>query len=403
MPSAELAHWLQRLESFHPAAIELGLARVRQVALRLGCAALDCPVVTVAGTNGKGSTVAVLEQIAVRAGLRVGTYTSPHLLTYNERVRLQGEPVADQRLIAAFVAIDRARQGTALTYFEFSTLAALSIFAGQSLDLAVLEVGLGGRLDAVNLLDPDIAIITSISLDHESWLGSNREQIGREKAGILRPGIAVLIADQEPPRSVLAYSAALGCRPWYFSAAAAAADWPSSLCPENIAAAWECSRQLGFAPSAGALRTLLKSLQLPGRLQHLRCGEQRILLDVGHNPAATQRLAQHLRDGGECHRVALFAALADKDIHAMIRSCQGLFAGWYVTALPGVARANAVSALSAALSAAGEQLLGSGARPDSLLDEALQALPGRGQLVVFGSFYTVAAVLPRLQELRRAA
>ena len=211
---SSLEQWLQWQETLHPVSIDLGLERVARVADRLQCRSPACIVVSVAGTNGKGSSVAMLEAILLRTGYRVGCYTSPHLFRYNERLRLQGEEIADAALCEAFARVDQARGADTLTYFEFGTLAALDIMARETLDIAVLEVGLGGRLDAVNVVDADVALITSIGIDHSEWLGMDRESIAREKAGIMRASRPVICGDTDPPDSLLAGARRLGapCR-----------------------------------------------------------------------------------------------------------------------------------------------------------------------------------------------
>lgn len=397
MPARSLADWLSHLETLHPENIELGLERVGAVAARLGLDKPEPTVVTVAGTNGKGSTTALLEAMATAAGKRVGVYTSPHLLRYNERVRIDGCPVKDEALLDAFEIVEAARGTTPLTYFEFGTLAALAVFAAHPLDLLVLEVGLGGRLDAVNIVDPDIAIITSISLDHERWLGSDREAIGAEKAGILRPGVPAFIADSDPPGTVLSALERLDCRAEFYRATEVAAFPDSPLRPENIFAAVGAARSLGFGPAPEALAALLRDLVVPGRLQRVHHDGIAVTLDVAHNPAAVQNLVSWLGREPPCTRVALFSALSDKDIHAMIQPCRGVFEHWYVAGLPGVARALAVEELAGAIERAGLPLA---AACGSVADAwaRIRAEQPRAAVVVFGSFYTVAGFMELLGE-----
>ena len=264
MPHLDLAAWLERLETFHPADIELGLDRVSAVAASLDCLGLPGTVVTVAGTNGKGSTVAALESLALLAGKRVASYTSPHLLSYNERVRIDSVAVTDATLVDAFERVEAARAGVPLTYFEFGTLAALLIFKQAAVELVILEVGLGGRLDAVNIIDPDLAIITSISRDHQSWLGEDREAIGREKAGILRPGIPVVIADPDPPQSVLESLRALHCASHFHDPGLAARFPDCPLRRENLCAAWRAADILNFAPALAVAAEAFEAIDLAG-------------------------------------------------------------------------------------------------------------------------------------------
>jgi dihydrofolate synthase/folylpolyglutamate synthase len=397
MPSRSLGEWLAYLETLHPSNIELGLDRVSAVAERLSITQPGPAIVTVAGTNGKGSTSALLEAIALDAGMRVGVYTSPHLLHYNERVRVNGDAVADDVLIGVFETVEENRGNVPLTYFEYGTLAALLVFMRQPLDLLILEVGLGGRLDAVNIIDPDVAVITSISLDHESWLGCDRESIGREKAGILRPGIRAVIADPEPPASVLEELEALDCRCEFYQPGTMPDLPASSLREENIYAALAAARILGIEPAAAGLRALLTRLVLPGRLQQLQHQGIEVVLDVAHNPAAVENLVAWLEGHVARPRVALFAALSDKDIHAMIRACSGVFDYWYVADLPGVARALDAHVLAEAVTDAGLPLAAACTGVEDAWRCAGSEQPG-AVVVVFGSFYTVAGFMKLLGE-----
>lgn len=396
MPTDNLAAWLQRLESLHPKEIELGLKRVSQVASRLGCLSMACPVVTIAGTNGKGSTVAALQAFALAADVRVGSFTSPHLLRYNERICIDGKTVSDESIIEAFEAIEAARGNISLTYFEFGTLAALLIFAAEKLDLVLLEVGLGGRLDAVNIIDPQLAIITSISLDHQSWLGETREEIAFEKAGILRPGIPVIVADPEPASSLLACIEQLTCQASFVDPILLSVIGPGPLREENIAAAWQAAEILGFAPALAELPGMAAQLCLPGRRQVLRVKGITMVLDVAHNEAAVSNLASGLGARGKKSRMALLGALSDKDIHAMIRSCYERFDGWYVTDLPGVDRAMPATQLATVLRSQGEQVKDECSSPEVALERALDEMEEGSTLVAFGSFHTVAGLLPLL-------
>jgi len=403
MSAAGLADWLERLESLHPAEIELGLERVAEVAARLDCLHMPCPVITVAGTNGKGSTVSALECLARASGLAVGSYTSPHILRYNERVRLDGEAVSDELLIDAFVRVEAARQAVSLTYFEFGTLAALVIFKDLAPDLVILEVGLGGRLDAVNIVDPDVAVITSISVDHEAWLGSDREVIALEKAGILRPGVPAVIAEEAPPRSLLARVAELECPLRSYDPALASRFANLPLRADNLAAAWSAADLLGFAPDPDSARERLETLVVPGRLQTLEVDGRRLVVDVSHNPAAVENLVKWLDTNipGPCY--ALFAVLSDKDIHAIIRSCRERFSGWFLTELPGVGRAMPAAKVARVLEeyrCASVQLCSD---PAAALATALAETSSTDTLVVFGSFYTVGGVLSSLGDERSKA
>lgn len=397
MPKRSLDEWLAHIESLHPENIELGLERVGQVASRLGLREPRPTTIVIAGTNGKGSTSTLLEAMALAAGKTVGVYTSPHLIHYNERVRVNGTPVSDQTLVAAFEAIAAARGDTALTYFEYGTLAALRVFDSLELDLLVLEVGLGGRLDAVNIVDADLAIITSISLDHESWLGSDRESIGREKAGILRAGTPAVIADADPPASVLECLKGLACPTDFYSAQQGEALPVSRLRPENVFAAQTAAQRLGFAPDRQVLEGLLRDLVLPGRLQEVECQGLPVVLDVAHNPASVENLAAWLQRSVPGRRIALFAALSDKDIHAMIRPCSGVFEHWYVVGLPGVERALDADVLAEAVAGAGLPLAAACGSVAEAWSRILSEQAG-ATIVVFGSFYTVGGFMELLGE-----
>lgn len=399
MRRSSLADWLEYLEKQHPNAIELGLERVAGVGERLGLLSPTGRVVTVAGTNGKGSTTAVLESLLLEAGLSVGLYTSPHLLRYNERVRVDGRSVEDRDLIAAFERVEAARGDIRLTYFEFGTLAALDIFSRAAPDVLILEVGLGGRLDAVNIVNPDVAVITSIAIDHEAWLGDNRESIGREKAGILRPGIKAVVGDPTPPASVERSLRMLNCSVLRV-ADIVLPDLPDlPLRRENIAAAVGAARMLGVPVDDGVLPGLVAEVQLPGRLQKLTHSGRDILLDVGHNPAAVRYLRSWLETHVTGPRIAVFAALSDKDIHAMIEACRETFNAWYVIGLPGVSRALDVAELA-------ERVTAAGARDVCPFDSMAAAWDrfrrdhAGGTAVVFGSFHTVAAFMQLMEDER---
>ncbi len=395
MPQRSLGEWLAHLEQLHPSTIDLGLERVSAVATRLGLDAPAPPVATIAGTNGKGSTSALLEAIALDQGRRVGVFTSPHLLRYNERIRINGEPVPDAPIIDAFEAIDAARGDISLTYFEFGALAALWVFAQRPLDLLVLEVGLGGRLDAVNIVDADLVVITSISLDHEAWLGNDRESIGREKAGVLRPGIDVVIADADPPATVLQRVEELACPATFFSDEVVEAG--GSIRPENVFAARTAAARLGFGIDDARLKELVDGLVLPGRLQRIEARGSSIVLDVAHNPAAIENLVSWLEREVPGPRAALFAVLSDKDIHAMMRPCSGVFDHWYLPALPGVSRALDCAEVASTLEGLGISQL---TQCEGIADGWQQFLSADtgASLVVFGSFYTVAGFMELLGE-----
>jgi len=412
-----LSDWLQWQEQLHPRSIDLGLARVREVWRRLHAEDFSCPVITVGGTNGKGSCVAMLEAIYGEAGYAVVSYTSPHLWRYNERIRINGEAVSDAEICTAFDRVDTARRDTSLTYFEFGTLAALEIFKHQSLDIILLEVGLGGRLDAVNIIDADVAIIASIDIDHTQWLGNDRPAIAREKAGILRPHNAGIVADPDPPLTLLEYAQSLGTRlyclgrdfelrqtagswSWYYGTQRRVGLPQPSLSGEhqmrNAAAvlmALEILQQR-LPVTQAQVRHGLLSAQLPGRFQVVP-GEVTTIYDVAHNPAAAGQLAHNLMRsgyGGKLHTV--FSALADKDIEGLLAPLCALVQHWYLAPLD-APRAATIDAIREALQAACPQAQYSVfATLTQALDAAGAAASRAGSRLVYGSFYTVAQSCP---------
>ena len=416
---ADLAGWLAYLETLHPKAIEMGLARVREVYGRLD-APIACPTITVSGTNGKGSTCALLDATLRCAGYRVGLYTSPHLLRYNERVRVAGIDASDADLVTALNAIEDARtSGTPipLTYFEFGTLAALWLFARAKLDVQVLEVGLGGRLDAVNIVDADVAIVTSVDLDHQDYLGPTRESIGREKSGIFRAGRPAVCGDRDPPRSLVDHAESIGA-PLYrmgadFDATAEGTQWryrgpggerfglpmPALRGRHQLGNAAMALAALGLLRdrlpvSAGAIREALVGIELPGRFQVLP-GRPTTVLDVAHNPHAARALAATLGDMGfhpETH--AVFGMLADKDIRGVIDAVRTRIDRWHVAPLPGPRGASSAT-LVAQLHAAGvaDAAIHRHESIDVAYRSAREAVGEADRIVVFGSFLTVAAAL----------
>ena len=419
----DLSQWLEYIQRQHPESIELGLDRVREVATRLGLGRPAAQVITVAGTNGKGSTVAFIEAIARAGGWKVGAYTSPHLLRYNERVRIEAEEVADDALVAAFAVVEAARGDTPLTYFEFGTLAALWLFQRASLDLAVLEVGLGGRLDAVNLVDADVAVVTTVDIDHTVWLGSDRESIGREKAGIARAWKPLVLGEVDPPSSVLRHAYAIGANAIrlgsdFFHEPVDAAHWrwrevgaelrlpaPRLAAPPqraNASTAIAALRALPRALPEAAFAQGVATATLPGRLQCLQRDGVEIVLDVAHNPQAARELAAWLRRRSPAPTVAVFAALADKDAAAMVQALDGQVGHWYLAGLEQAGRGQDVEHLVARLdgTVAGVATgVSSGdARVADALARAIAAASPAGRVLVFGSFHTVAEALQALRS-----
>ena len=411
-----LDDWLRWQERLHPSEIDLGLERVAEVWRRLCSGGLDCPVVTVGGTNGKGSSVAMLEAILGVAGYRTGCYTSPHLRRYNERIRIAGDEVSDTALCAAFERVDRARGEVSLTYFEFGTLAALELFAGAGLDLAVLEVGLGGRLDAVNLLNSEVALVTTVGLDHTDWLGEDLNAIAREKAGIFRSGRPAVIGQVDPPPALLEAAESAGAQVFLagreFSVEPGDGDWSwrgpgrtrhalprpnlrSGRQLDNAAAVLmvlECLSR-SFPVSPEALRAGLQQVRLVGRLQ-LIPGDVDLILDVAHNVQAARNLARDLGSiscEGRTH--AVFGCLRDKDAVGMAAALSPQIGCWHL-ASPGGERSLGIASLEQALSAAAvsaprrcyESVGG------ALAGARCEALPG-DRILITGSFMTVAEAL----------
>ena len=447
-----LADWLAHAEQLHPRTIELGLDRVRAVAEKMGLR-FACPVITVAGTNGKGSTCAMLESILSHAGYRTAVFTSPHLVHFEERLRLQGASVEADRLIAHFDRVERARGDISLSYFEFTTLAILSCIVAEAPDVAILEVGLGGRLDAVNLVDADCAIITSIDLDHMDYLGPDRESIGFEKAGILRAGKPAIVSDPMPPQSVIDHARAIGADLWRFghdftvsgdkqqwgwSGRAAVAGsprgegahpWDGAVQPPGVVpfsrrysglaypalrganqlinaagvlAALEALRQQ-LPITAQAVRTGLAMVELPGRFQIIP-GQPTLVLDVAHNAHAVAALTENLDAMGFYPTThAVFGVMADKDVEPILARIGPLIDRWYFTDLP-TPRAAPAAGLLARWEAANTRRDASGsvhADPMAALRAAIDQADPADRIVVFGSFFTVGGVLmhgtPRLQ------
>ncbi|MBB1487039.1 bifunctional tetrahydrofolate synthase/dihydrofolate synthase [Oceanospirillum sediminis] len=422
LKQAGLDEWLNRLESLHPTEIDLGLERLRKVAGRLGVETLPGKVITVAGTNGKGSTVAMLDSVLRQAGYKTGCYTSPHFLRYNERICLNGHPVPDQMICDAFLRIEAARQDISLTYFEFGTLAAFLIFSDEAPDVSILEIGLGGRLDAANLIDPDLAIVTTVALDHESWLGSDLEQIGREKAGIFRKDIPVVIGSEagKIPASVREEALRIGASDIsqlgqeyrWFTEADGSWSWQSldddgkiseeclllpavSLPTDNAATVIQALNRSGFDISTEALYRGLQSASLTGRMQSIG----RFVLDVAHNPHAAHYIAEKLQSMPvKGRRVALVGMLDDKDVESVLNIMAPVFSSWYIAQLEGP---RATPALRIQEYLANEQQTDCRVFPHvaEALDAVLAETGADDQVLVFGSFLTVAGVLEVKERL----
>jgi dihydrofolate synthase/folylpolyglutamate synthase len=419
-----LADWLAHCERIHPVTIDMTLERVASVARRMALQ-MPCPVFTVAGTNGKGSTCAMLEAIGLQAGYRTGVYTSPHLVHFEERCRIQGEPVRADALLPHFERVEAARGDTSITYFEFTTLAILSLLADSALDMIVLEVGLGGRLDAVNVIDTDCAIVTSIDIDHTEYLGPDRESIGREKAGIFRPGRPAIVSDPMAPQSVRTQAEALGADLWVFgrdfnysgdrqqwSWAGRTKRFNSMAYPalrganqllnaSGGLAAFEAMRER-LPITAQAVRNGLALVELPGRFQIVP-GQPTLVLDVAHNPHAVAALAENLDQMGFFPRThAVFGAMGDKDAAGILARIGPLVDAWYFTDLPTPRAASGDDLLARWQALPGRRNVPASthASPEAALRAAVAAAEPTDRILVFGSFYTVGGVLthgvPRL-------
>lgn len=415
-----LQQWLGWLEQCHPTEIELGLERIREVAERLDLLSPTARVITVAGTNGKGSCVTATAALVRAAGLSVGVYTSPHLLQYNERIVINGVAVSDSEICTAFTRIFNARGNISLTYFEFGTLAALDIFQQHQLDVIVLEVGLGGRLDAVNILDADVAVITSIDLDHQDWLGADREAIGTEKIGIARKDSPVVCADPAPPISVLIGCEAVGANLYAlnqnfgYSMNADTWSWWGMDATEKVyeagpmplphlplpslAAALQAVKLLGVDLSSLPLASCLASLTMPGRFQKLDFNGREIILDVAHNPAASTYLSERLQQSPCSGRTfAIVGMMADKDRINSLRNLDSAIDSWYLACLPTVPRAASIEQLTHDLFLLERTADGQGTVAECLV-QLLEQTCTADRIVIWGSFYTVAAAMAALQS-----
>ena len=417
-----LPDWLAMLETRHSETqINMGLDRVQAVKARMQLA-FTCPVIMVAGTNGKGSTCAMLESVLLRAGYKVGLYIKPHFLDFNERARVQGELASDEQLVASFQAVEAVRGDTPLTYFEFTTLAILHLLSQAKLDVAILEVGLGGRLDAVNVIDADVAIVTSVDIDHTDYLGDTREAIGFEKAGIFRAGKAAICSDPVPPQSLIDHATAIGADLWLmgrdFNYSGDKQQWnyggreqrrnslayPSLrganqiLNAAAVLAALEVLR-LKLPVGAQEVRTGLVTVELPGRFQVLP-GRPSVILDVAHNPHAASALNQNLGNMGfHPYTYAVFGSMQDKDIDGVLAAMSEHVDHWCLTGLPSP-RAATASELAAKVQIMLEEKPDSSEHTVSIFDDPAQAFANamsrageNDRIVVFGSFLTVAGVM----------
>ena len=438
----DLAEWLSHIEQLHPKSIAMGLERVKQVVERLSLQ-LNFKIITVAGTNGKGSTCAMLAQVYKQAGYRVGCYTSPHLLRYNERVRINGVEASDEALCRAFAAVEQARLGLnaadeeiALTYFEVGTLAAMWHFVQSGIDIAVLEIGLGGRLDAVNIFDPDCAVVTSVDIDHQEFLGDNRESIGAEKAGIYRTSLPAICGDVNPPKSLIAYAQKIGadfmCIQHDFGYQVHESGWdylangkiayrlplPAleggyQLTNASCVVAAVESLQSALPVPADAIAAAMSEVKLSGRFQTVSKSPW-LILDVAHNPHAAEALAKNL----EAHRaqssnamaakagktIAVFAMLADKDIKGVVSAVKNEIDFWYVADIDHIRSAPVNDLVKVILDVVPQAKIkmfatAADACKQACIDtEACIDRSENDKIIVFGSFFTVSSVMRYLTE-----
>lgn len=401
-----LQQWLKYLESTHSKSIDLGLSRVQQVYARLDLDFSGKTVVTVAGTNGKGTTCAFLETASIVAGKSVAVYSSPHLLDYRERVRVNRQMLSENDHCLAFLAVDSARLDTPLSYFEFGTLAGLCLIAHSGCEVALLEVGLGGRLDAVNIVEPNLAVITSIGLDHQDWLGTDKQSIAREKAGIFRPNINAVIGENEPIGSLIeavkekSVNALWQGEDFSFSLNADSWDWQyknasftdliqPQIPIQNVSTALAALHVLNITLSTEQINLVINETHLPGRYQVLATAPK-VVLDVAHNPQASEHLKYKILDEKYERLHLVVAMLADKDIRASIEPMFELGAKWYAADL-NVPRGASSCVFQPLL--VGQELVLTAASVYDAYQKALENASRGDLIVVFGSFFTVAEIL----------
>lgn len=426
MTPTNLQEWLSLLEQRHSKEIDMGLDRVMAVKQKLDIH-YNCPVIMVGGTNGKGSTCAMLESILLRAGYKVGLYSKPHFLDFNERARLNGESVDDQSLTDIFKEVEEARGDVSLTYFEFTTLAICQLMAKAPLDVVILEVGLGGRLDAVNVIDADVAIVTSIDIDHVDYLGDTREKIGFEKAGIFRKNQVAICSDPVPPQSLIDHAEAIGAdlrlfgrdfnyngdkQQWNFAGREQRRNslaYPSLRGANqllNASAVLAALEALHFQLPVGAqeVRTGLVTVELPGRFQVL-AGRPTVILDVAHNPHAAATLAQNLDNMGfHPYTYAVFGSMLDKDIQGIVANLKDKVDHWCLSDLP-LPRAASTAQIAERLQAQGvvedkEHSINQFTSPENAYAYAISKAGENDRILVFGSFLTVAGVMKVLKRTK---
>lgn len=419
MRFSTLPAWLEWLEQQHPIAIDLGLERVQQVAQQMGLLQPSATVITVAGTNGKGSFVACAQALLLAHGKRVASYTSPHLLRFNERIQLNGSTVADADLLAAFTYVDAHLQNISLTYFEFTTLAALWIFSQASFDVIILEVGLGGRLDAVNIIEPNLAVITSIDLDHQEYLGNTRNSVAAEKCGILRKDTPLICAEYSPPEVLqVAINQRQSCvinRDFFIHDNAT--DWhlvapqyvkddlhlvKNGLAePSQAAAICAVYQLLGDKADSLLIQQTQKQLTLAGRFQQFEYNGVTIILDVAHNAQAVDLLKKRLESRTLAQgrkRVIVFNMLQDKDIDTVLQALHTVFAAWFLGKLA-TPRALSCELISQKLSMLNQRNISSSDSIRQAFARAMSICQAGDEIVAMGSFYVVAEMLTKLEKL----
>tara|TARA_B100000470_G_scaffold137004_1_gene106180 strand:+ start:108 stop:1379 length:1272 start_codon:yes stop_codon:yes gene_type:complete len=419
MPKRSLEHWLSYIETLNPEEIELGLDRIRPVYEKLINSPLAEKIILVGGTNGKGSTVEYLSELLRDKNKRVGTYTSPHLFSFNERIRINGKECSDSSILNSFMTVERARESIPLTYFEFSTLAAIQIFSESELDVVILEVGLGGRLDAVNVVEPDISILTNVELDHQDWLGNNREVIGKEKADIFREGKPAVLAQKNLPKSVfqeaIRKEAVLYTlnTDFGYEIDEIADNWSyffskddknltiskinlTNLSVESASAALTTFILLGEEFNED-LKKVIEKTNLKGRCELIK---NKFLLDVSHNPAAVQNLKHFIRRNFKTRNriVAVFGAMSDKDVLGMVEPIKKIVSKWYVTS-PEIGRAMKTSKLTSLLRESTDSEIIEVDRVKDAVHRAFKDSSEETLILVLGSFYTVSEAVPVIEVI----
>ena len=410
MKAKSLEAWLAELEQRHPTAIDLGLDRCGEVASRLHLLVPTATTITVAGTNGKGSTVAMMEALLCEQGVSCGAFTSPHLIKYNERIRVNGLEVEDSLIVRAFEAIEAARGEISLTYFEFGALAALWVFNALGVEYQLLEVGLGGRLDAVNIIDADACVITAIGLDHQEWLGNDVDTIAIEKCGIARAGKPCVVADHAAPKTVNESLHRIGAKAirageaYHFTQELFSGledqtfSWeiPDGMIPLNAAAAVAALLAVGARVDSKVFKAASKRLRLRGRREHTSVDELSVVMDVAHNPDACHELHGFLRRLPKVHNtVAVFAVMSDKDCRDMIAALDGDIDFWCLPHGVGGERGQSPDELVGYVRGNGQVF----ETFNESLEFAIARLAGSGRLLIFGSFFTVSAGIAGLREL----